>query len=153
MLWLNYIILFLIFKLKSDNSIKKSSIAVAAVKGPGHGIVRVNGLPLNLIEPNILKIKLFEPFLLLDEKKLADIDIRVRVRGGGKISQIYAIRQAIAKGIVLYFEKYIGEVKKTEIRDILLNFDRSLLVADSRVIEPKKFGGRGARARYQKSYR
>jgi len=30
----------------------------------------------------------------------ADVDIRVRVRGGGHISQVYAIRQAIAKSIV-----------------------------------------------------
>ncbi len=30
----------------------------------------------------------------------ADVDIRVRVRGGGHTSQIYAIRQAIAKSIV-----------------------------------------------------
>lgn len=30
----------------------------------------------------------------------ADVDIRVRVRGGGHTSQIYAIRQAISKSIV-----------------------------------------------------
>lgn len=30
----------------------------------------------------------------------ADVDIRVRVRGGGHTSQVYAIRQAIAKSIV-----------------------------------------------------
>ena len=31
---------------------------------------------------------------------VADVDIRVRVSGGGHTSQIYAIRQAIAKSIV-----------------------------------------------------
>ena len=30
----------------------------------------------------------------------ADIDIRVRVRGGGHVSQVFAIRQAIAKSVV-----------------------------------------------------
>ena len=34
-----------------------------------------------------------------------------------------------------------------------LAYDRTLLVADPRRMEPKKFGGRGAHARYQKSYR
>ena len=33
------------------------------------------------------------------------VDIRVRVKGGGTTSQIYAIRQAIAKGIVAYYQK------------------------------------------------
>jgi ribosomal protein S9 len=33
------------------------------------------------------------------------VDIRVRVRGGGSTSQIYAIRQAIAKAIVAYYQK------------------------------------------------
>jgi small subunit ribosomal protein S16e len=106
-----------------------------------------------LIQPELLKIKVFEPLFLIEEKKFGDIDIRVRVRGGGKISQIYAIRQAIAKGLVLYLEKYGGETQKTEMKDILLNYDRSLLVADTRTVEAKKFGGKGARSRYQKSYR
>lgn len=47
----------------------------------------------------------------------------------------------------------VDEVSKKEIRDILVQYDRSLLVADPRRAEPKKFGGPGARARYQKSYR
>lgn len=37
--------------------------------------------------------------------------------------------------------------------ELLLKYDRSLLVADPRRCEPKKFGGPGARARVQKSYR
>ena len=35
----------------------------------------------------------------------------------------------------------------------LLQYDRTLLVADPRRCEPKKYGGSGARARCQKSYR
>lgn len=89
-----------------------------------------------------------------------------------------AIRQAIAKGIVAYYQKcafpsplryfslhtpffvyfdpdrlVVDEKEKRELKQALLSFDRSLLVADPRRCEPKKFGGRGARARYQKSYR
>jgi len=47
----------------------------------------------------------------------------------------------------------VNEQEKNDIKDILLAYDRSLLVADPRRCEPKKFGGPGARGRYQKSYR
>ena len=47
----------------------------------------------------------------------------------------------------------VDEASKQEIKDILINYDRSLLVSDPRRCEAKKFGGPGARARYQKSYR
>jgi ribosomal protein S9 len=36
----------------------------------------------------------------LTPSSTAEVDIRVRVRGGGHTSQVYAIRQAIAKSIV-----------------------------------------------------
>lgn len=47
----------------------------------------------------------------------------------------------------------VDESQKREIKEILLAYDRSLLVADPRRTEAKKFGGPGARAKYQKSYR
>jgi small subunit ribosomal protein S16e len=47
----------------------------------------------------------------------------------------------------------VDEAQKNEIKDMLLQYDRGLLVADPRRCEPKKFGGPSARARYQKSYR
>merc|ERR1719159_2415358 len=84
---------------------------------------------------------------------MAKLDIRLRVKGGGYTSQIYAIRQAIAKGVVAYYQKYIDEASKKEIKDIFMAYDRSLIVADPRRCEPKKFGGRSARSRFQKSYR
>lgn len=46
----------------------------------------------------------------------------------------------------------MDEATKKEVKDILLAYDRTLLVADPRHREPKKFGG-NARAKYQKSYR
>uniref|UniRef100_A0A8B9PVF1 Small ribosomal subunit protein uS9 n=1 Tax=Apteryx owenii TaxID=8824 RepID=A0A8B9PVF1_APTOW len=64
-----------------------------------------------------------------------------------------AIRQAISKALVAYYQKYVDEASKKEIKDILIQYDRTLLVADPRRCESKKFGGPGARARYQKSYR
>ena len=47
----------------------------------------------------------------------------------------------------------VDEASKQEIKNVLLRYDRALLVADPRKVEAKKFGGRGARARFQKSYR
>jgi len=131
---------------------KKTAIAVAYVT-EGKGLIRVNGQPLRLVEPEILRVKLFEPLLILGEDKFAGIDIRIRVRGGGYTAQIYAIRQCIAKALVAWYQKYVDEASKREIKEKLVTFDRSLLVADPRRCEPKKFGGKGARARYQKSYR
>ncbi len=77
----------------------------------------------------------------------------MRVKGGGRIAQIYAIRQALAKSLVAYTQKFVDEATKKQIRDTLVQYDRTLLVADPRRCEPKKFGGPGARAKYQKSYR
>ena len=44
-------------------------------------------------------------------------------------------------------------MEKDKVRRDFMNYDKTLLVADNRRIEPKKYGGPGARARYQKSYR
>jgi len=119
----------------------------------GKGIVKLNGTPIELIEPETLRYKVAEPVLLLGKARLANLDIRIRVKGGGHVAQCYAIRQALAKSVVAYYQKYVDEATKKEIKDILLAYDRTLLVADPRRCEPKKFGGRGARSRFQKSYR
>lgn len=131
---------------------KKNAVAVAKCT-EGKGLMRLNGFPLKLLQPQTLRVKAFEPILLLGKSRFEKVDIRVRVRGGGYTSQIYAIRQAIAKAIVAYNQKYVDEATKKEICDLFVAYDRSLIVADPRRCEPKKFGGRGARARYQKSYR
>lgn len=131
---------------------KKTATAVAHCKR-GNGLIKVNGRPLDQVEPQILRYKLQEPILLLGKEKFAGVDIRVRVRGGGHVAQVYAIRQAISKSLVAYYQKYVDEASKKEIKDVLISYDRTLLVADPRRCEPKKFGGPGARARYQKSYR
>jgi small subunit ribosomal protein S16e len=131
---------------------KKTAVAVAYTK-PGRGLIKVNGAPIELIRPEGIRLKAFEPILLAGRSRFKDIDMRIRVRGGGKTSQIYAIRQAIAKALVAYYQKYVDEAAKKEVKDIFGRYDRTLLVADPRRCEPKKFGGRGARARFQKSYR
>ena len=131
---------------------KKNAVAVATcVKGKG--IIRVNGKPLELVEPANLRIKLYEPILLVGGKQFKRVTMRIRVRGGGASNQIFAIRQAMAKALLAYYQKYEDEQSKRELKDLFLQYDRNLLVSDYRRCEPKKFGGKGARSRYQKSYR
>ena len=78
------------------------------------------------------------------------VDIRVRVSGGGHTSQVYAIRQAIAKALVAYYAKFFDASSALDLRQLFISYDRTLLIADPRRMEPKKFGGKGARARRQK---
>jgi len=39
------------------------------------------------------------------------VDIRVRVSGGGHVAQIYAIRQAISKALVAFYQKCKCDLK------------------------------------------
>ncbi|KAL5354677.1 40S ribosomal protein S16 [Pseudogymnoascus australis] len=115
---------------------KKTATAVAHCKA-GKGLVKVNGKPLNLIQPEILRFKLYEPLLIVGLDKFAGVDIRVRVTGGGHTSQIYAIRQAIAKSLVAYYQKFVDEYAKNQLKAAFVAYDRTLLVADPRRTEPK----------------
>merc|ERR1712029_1324990 len=74
---------------------KKTATAVAYCKR-GKGLIRVNGKPLTEVEPKALQHKLLEPVLLLGQDRFADVDVRIRVKGGGRIAQVYAIRQALS---------------------------------------------------------
>ena len=131
---------------------KKNAVAVATCTN-GKGIIRVNGRPLELVEPANMRVKVFEPILLVGGNKFRRVTMRIRVRGGGASNQIFAIRQAMAKALLAYYQKYEDEQSKRELKDLFLQYDRHLLVSDNRRAEPKKFGGKGARARFQKSYR
>jgi len=113
-------------------------------------LIRINGSPINLVQPEILRFKIYEPVLVAGEDSFASIDVRVRVKGGGHTSQIYAIRQAISKAVVAYYAKYVDAFSAIELKKKLVAYDRTLLIADPRRMEPKKFGGAGARARRQK---
>jgi small subunit ribosomal protein S16e len=131
---------------------KKNAIANAVVQ-QGKGTITINRIPIQNIEPKTLRIKIFEPILLLGTEHFSGLKIKVRVQGGGQVAQLYAARMAIAKGIVAWKQKYVDEEEKTNVRKTYLSYDKGLLVADPRRMEPKKYGGKGARSRFQKSYR
>lgn len=67
---------------------KKSAVAVSFCK-KGRGLIKINGCPIELVEPELLRYKVFEPILLLGRERFAIMDLRIRVKGGGYTSQIY----------------------------------------------------------------
>ncbi|MEZ3115307.1 30S ribosomal protein S9 [Halobaculum sp. MBLA0147] len=124
---------------------KKTAVARATVRD-GEGRVRIDSTPVELVEPEQARLKMLEPFRILEDDLRDEVDISVSVEGGGFSGQADAVRTAVARGLV----QHLGDA---ELRDAFMSFDRSLLVNDDRQSEPKKWGGPGARARYQKSYR
>ncbi len=131
-------------KIVQTSGKRKTAIARAVIR-EGTGKVRINKFSLDVIQPEIVRMKIMEPLLLAGElaKK---VDIDVVAKGGGFMGQAEAIRTAIGRGLVEFF----GD---TKLRDLYMEYDRTILKGDSRRTEPKKYGGRGARARRQKSYR
>jgi len=124
---------------------KKTAIARATVR-EGGGRVRIDGRPIELVEPELARLKMMEPFRIAPDDLRESVDVDVTVQGGGFSGQADAARTAIARGL-------IEHTNDAELRDAFMSFDRSLLVNDVRQTESKKWGGPGARARYQKSYR
>ncbi|MCX9013019.1 MAG: 30S ribosomal protein S9 [Candidatus Methanoperedens sp.] len=132
--------------MKIVNSSGKRKTAIArATLSEGKGRVRVNKMPIEIIEPELIRLKMSEP-LEFAGGVIPTVDIDVNVHGGGIIGQASAVRTAIARGLVEW-------TNDTALRDAMAQYDRSLLVNDTRYKLPKKFGGRGARKRRQKSYR
>lgn len=123
---------------------RKESVARAAVSA-GDGSVRFNRLGVQSIPNHYIRDLITEPLRFLGPEA-QKISIRVNVYGGGQMGQAQAARTAIARGLVGYLED-------ETFRQKLLSADRSLLIEDSRRVEPKKYKGPKARARFQKSYR
>jgi len=125
---------------------RKTAIARAVLSHPAKGQIKINNVPLHLYEPEIARLRIQEVLEIINHPKLEKCDINVNVKGGGIFGQSDAVRMAIAKSI----NKFIGT--KT-IERVFREYDESLLSGDSRRTEPKKFGGKKARARRQKSFR
>jgi small subunit ribosomal protein S9 len=125
---------------------RKTSIARAIIK-PGEGRVWINSIPLEVYPIEMAREKIAEPLRLIGELA-SKIDIKINVRGGGVMSQAEACRIAIARGLVEYFSEINSELKK-----LLIEYDRHMLSGDPRRTEPEKWGRYSARRRWQKSYR
>jgi len=124
---------------------RKTAIARAVIR-KGKGRVRINKVPIEIIEPEVARLKMMEPLLLAPQDLVNSVDISVEVKGGGFMGQAEAARIAIARALVAWS-------KSTKLKEIYMDYDRTMLVGDPRQTEPKKFGGPSARTRRQKSYR
>ncbi|MHC1592541.1 MAG: 30S ribosomal protein S9 [Methermicoccaceae archaeon] len=131
-------------KIVNESGKKKTAIAKATIR-EGKGRVRINSIPIELITPELVRLKMVEPLELAGELR-DKVDMNIKVKGGGIMGQAGAVRTAIARGLV----EWSGDVK---LKEAYHEYDRTLLVSDTRSKERKMFGGPGARARRQKSYR
>jgi small subunit ribosomal protein S9 len=124
---------------------RKTAVARAVVK-PGIGRVRINMIPVEILEPEIAREKIMEPLLQVGEDVWKQLDMDVKTSGGGYMGQAEAARMAVANALLKW-------TKSSHIRTVFTEYDRTMIAGDSRRKEPKKFGGPGARAKEQKSYR
>jgi small subunit ribosomal protein S9 len=124
---------------------RKTAVARAIVK-PGVGRVRINMVPVEIFEPEIAREKIMEPLLQAGEDVWTQMDMDVKTSGGGYMGQAEAARMAVANALLKW-------TKSSHLRTVFTEYDRTMIAGDSRRKEPKKFGGPGARAKEQKSYR
>ncbi|MGQ9506878.1 MAG: 30S ribosomal protein S9 [Candidatus Bathycorpusculaceae bacterium] len=124
---------------------RKTAIARAVVK-PGIGRIRINKTPIEIFEPEIAREKIMEPIIQAGDEIWKQLNIDIKVSGGGYMGQAEAARMAIANALLKW-------TKSAHLHTIFTEYDRTMVVGDPRRKEPKKFGGPGARARDQKSYR
>ncbi len=123
---------------------RKEAIARAVIT-PGKGRFVFNQVLFDTIPNKYIREIVKEPLNFLGSE-LHSMDINVYVRGGGQMGQAQAARVAVAKALV----EYTGN---EALKNTYLEHDRALLVDDVRRVEPKKYKGPKARARFQKSYR
>ena len=107
----------------------------------GAGEIRVNSRPLDdYFKRESLKLLIRQPLLITETAN--KFDIHVRIDGGGMAGQAGAIRHGLSRALVEYNRELRGKLKEA-----------GFLTRDSRIKERKKYGQRGARARFQFSKR
>lgn len=111
----------------------------------GKGIVLINSIPLDLVQPELAREKIRESILIAGDAA-SGVDVTVRSRGGGFMGQAMASRLAIARALVKY-------MKSEQLKKTYLEYDRNMLVADVRRKETRKPGPSKARSAAQKSKR
>lgn len=119
---------------------RKTSVARVFLR-PGNGAATVNGRPLNEYFTTINQRSLVREPLQATETA-ESFDLYITVRGGGLAGQAGAVRHGIAKALVDFDPELRGVLK-----------EQGLLTRDARKKERKKYGQRGARARFQFSKR
>jgi len=119
---------------------RKSSVARVWLQ-PGEGKVQVNDRPVDeFFTHPTLKMLLMQPLKVVGQE--GKYDVMASVSGGGSTGQAGAIRLGIARALVRVDDTMRTALKKA-----------GLLTRDPRVKERKKYGQKGARARFQFSKR
>lgn len=125
----------------------------------GKGRVRINNVPVELIQHEMARETILLP-LRLAGKRRDKVDVSVRVSGGGFMGQAGAAATAISRALVGWTKSKkdpkdhpLTKTEREDLRKSILGHDKYLISGDARRKEPKKFGGKGARRRKQKSYR
>jgi small subunit ribosomal protein S9 len=120
---------------------RRKTAAARVFLRPGAGEMTVNGRSLDDYFPNdIHKMVIKQPLQLTET--VDKFDIQATVAGGGASGQAGAIRHGISRALLEF---------NAELRDRLK--DEGLLTRDPRKKERKKYGQKGARARFQFSKR
>jgi small subunit ribosomal protein S9 len=119
---------------------RKTAIARVWIQ-PGTGVIQVNSKSLeDYFGAGYSRQKVEQPFTLTDT--VAKFDVKATLHGGGKSAQAEALRHGISRAL---------QFADPELR---LNLKRSgLLTRDPRAKERKKYGQKGARAKFQFSKR
>jgi small subunit ribosomal protein S9 len=119
---------------------RKSSTARVWLR-QGSGQITVNHRTFDDYFPNeVLKMIIRQPLSLTET--VDHFDILVNVDGGGPTGQAGAIRHGISRALETYNAELRKKLKKA-----------GLLTRDPRMKERKKYGQKGARARFQFSKR
>jgi small subunit ribosomal protein S9 len=119
---------------------RKSAIARTWMK-PGSGVITVNDRELDdYFKVGTAKTIMLQPLVLTNTRD--NFDIRVKVIGGGISGQAGAIRHGITRALMMADPDLRQSLKRA-----------GFVRRDSRVKERKKYGQKGARARYQFSKR
>ncbi|MDO9462823.1 MAG: 30S ribosomal protein S9 [Deltaproteobacteria bacterium] len=119
---------------------RKTAIARVWMR-PGKGNMVINdSAPEKYFDGEVPVLILKKPLMLTET--MGNLDISVNVAGGGKIAQAGAVRHGIAKALLEINPEYRATLKKA-----------GLLTRDPRAKERKKYGQKGARARFHYSKR
>jgi small subunit ribosomal protein S9 len=108
---------------------------------PGNGEISINNRPVEAYFPvETLRNELLEPFKITNTA--GSFNVKASVKGGGIAGQAEAVRHGITKALILTDADLRVPLKKA-----------GFVKRDPRVKERKKYGQKGARARFQFSKR
>jgi len=119
---------------------RKTSVARVYLK-PGEGKILINKKDADeYLMRETLKMIIMQPFELTGTT--GQYDVSINVNGGGISGQAGAIKHGISRALLKVSDDYRKPLKKA-----------GYLTRDAREVERKKYGQRGARARFQFSKR